>query len=59
MKPLIIQANSIVPQAWRNGGGETRELMARPLGNSAWQMRITLADIESSGPFSAFQDVER
>ncbi len=59
MKPLIIQANSVVSQAWRNGGGETRELMVWPLGESAWQMRISLADIESNGPFSAFQDVTR
>jgi uncharacterized protein len=59
MKPVIIQANSVVPQAWRNGGGETRELMAWPLGESAWQVRISLADIESNGPFSPFQDVTR
>jgi uncharacterized protein len=59
MKPTIIQADGVVPQAWRNGGGQTRELMAWPPGESAWQMRISLADIESNGPFSAFQDVER
>jgi uncharacterized protein len=59
MKPTIIQANSVAPQAWRNGGGETRELMAWPPGESAWQMRISLADIESNGPFSPFQDVTR
>jgi uncharacterized protein len=59
MKPAIIQANSVAPQAWRNGGGQTRELMAWPLGESAWQLRISLADIERNGPFSAFQDVER
>ena len=59
MKTTIIHANSIVPQSWRNGGGKTRELMAWPQGESAWQMRISLADIESNGPFSAFQDVTR
>jgi uncharacterized protein len=59
MKPTIIQADGVVPQAWRNGGGQTRELMAWPLGESPWQMRISLADIESNGPFSAFQDVTR
>jgi uncharacterized protein len=59
MKPAIIQASSVVPQAWRNGGGLTRELMVWPLGESAWQMRISLADIESNGPFSAFEDVTR
>lgn len=59
MKPAIIQANSVVPQAWRNGGGETRELIVWPLGESPWQMRISLADIESNGPFSPFQKVMR
>lgn len=59
MKPAIIQANSVVPQTWRNGGGQTRELMVWPQGESAWQMRISLADIESDGPFSPFEDVER
>jgi uncharacterized protein len=59
VKPAIIQANSVVPQAWRNGGGETRELLTWPRTDAAWQMRISLADIESNGPFSVFQNVER
>ncbi len=59
MKPVIVQADSVVPQVWRNGGGKTRELMGWPQQESSWQMRISLADIESNGPFSAFQNVER
>jgi uncharacterized protein len=59
MKPHIIHVDSIAPQSWRNGGGETRELLTWPRADAAWQMRISLADIKSNGPFSAFQNVER
>ena len=107
----IIQAEQVLPQAWRNGGGKTRELLVWPtsenetqetnsgnnslsgsLGGNAlcsvsparcagssftyaepiatqtpsapskqpgWQLRISRADIEASGPFSAFPGVQR
>lgn len=43
---------------WRNGGGVTRELLRWP--NSAdWRLRISVADIASEGPFSAFAGVQR
>ena len=45
-------------QAWRNGGGQTRELFAWPHA-SDWQLRISRADIEADGPFSAFVGVQR
>lgn len=54
----IIQADSVAPQAWRNGGGQTRELLAWP-DATHWQLRISRADIEASGPFSAFPGVQR
>ncbi len=52
---------TIAPQPWRNGGGLTRELLQWPLGSAAdaWQLRVSVADIERSGPFSAFPDIER
>ena len=59
MKPDIIQVHEIAPQAWRNGGGQTRELRRWPRTDSPWQMRISLADIEHDGPFSAFENVQR
>lgn len=46
------------PQRWRNGGGVTRELLAWP-DASNWSLRVSVADIESDGPFSAFPGVER
>lgn len=58
--PQIIRLDDIAPQAWRNGGGQTRELLRWPADpNTPWQMRISVADIESDGPFSAFTNVGR
>jgi len=46
------------PQPWRNGGGATRELLAWPQAPD-WRLRVSVADIEHSGSFSAFPGVER
>lgn len=53
-----IPADSIAPTPWRNRGGQTRELLTRPEADP-WQLRISLADIDADGPFSAFPDVQR
>jgi environmental stress-induced protein Ves len=45
-------------QAWRNGGGSTRELLAWPAAGD-WQLRVSVADIESDGAFSPYPGVER
>lgn len=55
---LAIRADQITPQTWRNGGGRTRELLARPPGPD-WRLRVSLADIDADGPFSAFAGVQR
>lgn len=46
-------------QPWRNGGGLTRELLTWPPGAADWQLRLSVADIEVDGPFSAFAGVQR
>ncbi|MBL8324763.1 MAG: HutD family protein [Rubrivivax sp.] len=53
-------------QPWRNGGGVTRELLrwpapmpGTPPGAEDWLLRISVAEIASDGPFSAFPGVER
>jgi environmental stress-induced protein Ves len=56
--PQIIQADQVTAQAWRNGGGQTRELLAWP-DAANWRLRISRADIASNGPFSAFAGVQR
>lgn len=43
---------------WRNGGGVTRELAMWPdAGDWAWRMSV--ADVDQSGPFSIFEGIER
>ena len=49
-------------QPWRNGGGVTQELLVWPAGEGVaadWQLRISVARIDRSGPFSAYPGVER
>jgi len=60
----IVQPSSTVrtadvpAQPWLNGGGVTRELLARP-DRDGWQVRVSVADVEADGPFSAFSGVVR
>lgn len=44
---------------WRNGGGTTRELLAWPPGAAVWQLRVSVAAIVHSGPFSPYPGVKR
>jgi hypothetical protein len=61
VKPLVVHADDVSPQAWRNGGGRTRELYTWPAGgvDGGWQLRISQADIDTDGPFSAFAGITR
>ena len=54
----LIRVADAPRQRWRNGGGFTRELLVRP-GAQAWQVRVSVAEIESDGPFSHFAGVRR
>jgi environmental stress-induced protein Ves len=58
MSIFTVTADRVAPQAWRNGGGQTRELLAWPT-PSDWALRISRADIAAEGPFSAFAGVQR
>ena len=62
--PVIhtVLLSQVPMQPWRNGGGVTQELLAWPASEGAaasWQLRISLARIDRSGPFSAYPGVER
>jgi environmental stress-induced protein Ves len=54
----IVHADDVAPSRWKNGGGVTRELLAAPAGDG-WRVRISVAQIERDGPFSAFLGVQR
>ena len=58
MTVKLIRADDVPPVAWKNGGGVTRDLWCEPAG-ADWRWRISLADIDRDGPFSAFPGVER
>jgi environmental stress-induced protein Ves len=46
---------------WKNGGGETREILVSPPGSSLDEMewRVSLATVASDGPFSEFRGITR
>ena len=54
----LVHAQDCAPQPWRNGGGQTRELFTWPAAGD-WLLRISRADIDADGPFSAFTGVQR
>ncbi|MFI5446444.1 HutD family protein [Polaromonas sp. UC242_47] len=54
----MIPLEDVVPAPWRNGGGVTRELLAWPTPQD-WDWRISVAEVDKSGPFSHFDGVQR
>jgi environmental stress-induced protein Ves len=54
----LVSLAEVPASAWRNGGGVTRELLAWPSAVD-WQVRISVADVERDGPFSAFPGIAR
>jgi environmental stress-induced protein Ves len=54
----IVALADIAPRPWRNGAGRTCELLAWP-DASAWQVRVSVAEIDRAAPFSSFPGVER
>lgn len=53
-----IQLANVAAVPWKNGGGLTRELLAWP-SPDAWVLRLSVAQIDKSGPFSIFAGVKR
>ncbi|HEU4404651.1 MAG TPA: HutD family protein [Polyangiaceae bacterium] len=53
--------DALPPQPWKNGGGTTREIAAMPPGSgpAGFVWRVSVAEIERAGPFSAFPGVDR
>ncbi|GAB2937793.1 HutD/Ves family protein [Hafnia psychrotolerans] len=51
--------DSLPVSPWRNGGGETREIISFPAGKSDFDWRASIATIVQDGPFSAFPGIDR
>ena len=51
----------LAAQPWKNGGGETREVVSWPRGATVtnFDWRVSIAHIASNGPFSPFPGVDR
>ncbi len=54
----IIKLSDTPATPWLNGGGTTRDLWLGPSA-AQWQWRISVATIDSDGPFSSYPGVER
>jgi len=55
----IIRYRDLKPAPWRNGAGTTREIMSYPAGAENFDWRISVADVDAAGDFSAFPGVDR
>ncbi len=54
----VVAANEYRRERWKNGTGWTREIVRVP-GHGEWDWRLSVAEIEQDGPFSAFPGVDR
>jgi environmental stress-induced protein Ves len=57
----ILRAADYRRMPWKNGGGLTTEIAVYPEGAGLddFQWRLSMANVASDGPFSAFPDVDR
>jgi len=56
--PRIVHPSQAERERWANGGGWTRTLLAWP-DPRHWSVRVSVADVETAGPFSAYPGVDR
>lgn len=57
----VIRSSDYRRMRWKNGGGETAEIAVWPQGASIerFDWRISMAHVETPGPFSIFPEVDR
>ena len=53
-----IKLQEVPPSPWKNGGGTTQALVCWP-NSTEWIFRMSVARIDSDGPFSEFKGVSR
>jgi len=58
---VVLRSDDHVRMPWANGGGTTYQVATSPQGAGldAFDWRVSLADVDSGGPFSAFPGVDR
>ena len=57
----LLKPADYVRMPWKNGGGQTTEIVAYPAGSAlaAFDWRVSVADVAADGPFSCFPGVDR
>jgi environmental stress-induced protein Ves len=56
----VLHFADLVESPWRNGGGLTREVATAPVQEAGeFDWRVSIADVDRSGAFSAFPGVDR
>jgi environmental stress-induced protein Ves len=55
----VIRRSSFTPTPWKNGGGITHEAIRVPERGDAFRWRVSVAQIDASGPFSEFAEYDR
>ncbi|WP_198672127.1 HutD/Ves family protein [Pseudogemmobacter bohemicus] len=57
----IYPASDRVFRPWKNGGGETAEILVSPVsaGSETFSWRVSTAWVATDGPFSAFPGIDR
>lgn len=58
---MIIRLADCPSQPWKNGLGRTREIAVRPAaaGSDDFLWRVSIAEVDSAAPFSAFPGIDR
>jgi len=59
MKISFIRPEDYKLMPWKNGGGSTREVLRCPLDLEKFDWRISIAEVNTSGPFSLFPGCDR
>lgn len=65
LQSLLIPANEYRRVRWKNGAGWTREICAcrmdgrEGIDATAWDFRLSIAEIEADAPFSSFPGIDR
>lgn len=55
--PVQLSTLSVTP--WKNGAGETREIVCVPSPDAPFLWRASIATLQNDGPFSCFPGVDR
>jgi uncharacterized protein len=56
---IVLREAQCAPLPWKNGGGLTKEILKAPADAAEFDWRLSLATIESPGPFSSFEGYDR